>query len=45
MPAAQAASVPLAREISLDRQLTQIGVKRIIDGQIEVPPYTGCADW
>jgi hypothetical protein len=45
MPAAQAASVPLAGEIPLDRQLAQIGVKRIIDGEIEVSPYTGGADW
>ncbi len=45
MPAAQAAGVPLAGEIPLDRQFAQIGVKRIIDGQIEVSPYTGGADW
>jgi hypothetical protein len=45
MPAAQAASVSLAREIPLDRQFAQIGVKRIIDGQIEVSGDTGCAHW
>ncbi|WP_206240161.1 hypothetical protein [Novosphingobium terrae] len=45
MLAAQAAMGPLTGKIALNRQLAEVGVQVIIDVQIEVSPYTGCADW
>lgn len=45
MLAAQAAMIPLTGKIALDRQLAEVGLQVIIDVQIEVSGYTGCADW